>query len=308
MAYDFDKAVDSPSFSPADTGPLSDGTPAPARSPLSRVGSEQISSPTQTKNFRHRLFSSDSHSSVASSVPLPPNSPPDISGNVFHLADFFPPLREPRIQYSDLEIHEISRCLKFTDHHRWSDAPRLYIVLHTIGQLHLLDAVLNGDFSDLCFPFSRASVPELLDSGLRVNFLEAQQLVLTKAVDLEHGSKRHTHFGKDDAFPFEIRGKLGRGGFGIVDKIFNPLSRREFARKRFRRDRGHKKDEVENFKNELQVLKRIDHDHCIKLVSHLVLSYHSLKSNGDTGGKLYRLEILRLDHVTGCRLQHGRFL
>lgn len=304
MAYDFDKASENFSFSAVATAPKTDGTAAP-RNPLSRAGSEQGISPTQPRSFFRRQ---DSQSSVRSPEALPPGSPSYIPEKPFHLADFFPDQGEPRTAYSDLEIHEISRCLKFADQHEWSDAPRLYIVLRTIGQLPVLDILLGEGINDLWFPFTPASVPKLLSPDLRLLFLDAQQLVLTKAVDLETGSKRHTHFGKDDAFPFEIRGKLGRGGATNVDKIYNPLSHREFARKRFRRGRGQSKGEIDNFKNELQVLKRIQHDHCIKLVSRPHPPYHPIKSKVDTGGELHRSEILWLNYVTHCRLQSSRIL
>lgn len=327
MAYDFDKTSDNFSFSAVATAPKKDGTAAP-RNPLSRAGSEQGVSPTQTRSFfegqdsqssvrspepppfsptqpRSFFERQDSQSSVTSPLTLPPSSLPE---KPFHLADFFSDQGEPRNAYSDLEIHEISRCLKFADQHEWSNAPRLYTVLRTIGQLMVLDTLLGEGINDLWFPFKPESVPKLLSPDLRLLFLDAQQLVLTKAVDLETGSKRHTHFGKDDAFPFEIRGKLSRGGAANVDKIYNPLSHREFARKRFRRGRGQSKGEIDNFKNELQVLKRIQHDHCIKLVSRPHPLYHPIKSKSDTGSELHRFEILWFDYVAHCRLQSSRIL
>ena len=259
-------------------------------------------SPTQPRNLFGRH---DSQTSVTSPLTLPPDP---ISENPFHLADFFSDHGEPRLAYSDLEIHEISRCLKFADQHEWSDAPRLYTLLRTIGQIPVLDILLDEGINDLLFPFTPTTVPKILSHDSRLRFLNAQELVLTKAVDLETGSKRHTHFGKDDAFPFIIRGKLGRGGCANVDKIYNPLSKREFARKRFRRGRGQSKGEIDNFKNELQVLKKIQHDHCIKLVSRPHPPYHSIKSKSDTGSELHRFEVLWSDYVSHCRLQSSRIL
>ena len=330
MDYDFDKAPEDFSFSSVATGTKSNGTAAP-RNPLSRAGSEQGVSPTQPRGFFARQDSGssvrslepppfsptqprsffgrqDSQSSVQSSQPLPPGSPSYIPEYPFHLADFFPDQGEPRNAYSDPEIHEISRCLKFADQHDWSVAPRLYIVLRTIGQLMVLNILLDEGINDLWFPFTPASVPKILSPDLRLLFLDAQRLVLTKAVDLETGSKRHTHFGRDDAFPFETRGTLGRGGAANVDKIYNPLSRREFARKRFKRGRGQSKGEIDNFKNELQVLKRIEHPHCIKLVSRPHPPYHPIKSKSDAGSELHRFEILWFDYVAHCRLQSSRIL
>ena len=175
---------------------------------------------------------------------------------------------KPRTRYSDADIHDISRCLKKLQEHAWSEAPRLYTVLRTIGQVQILDTILEKGISDFWFPFSAATVPKSLSLSLRAEFLDTQALVLTKAVDLEkNGTKTHAHFGREDTFPFEVREKLGSGGYATVDKLFSPFSRREFARKRFRRGKGESKVEIESFKNELKVLKRIQHHHCIELVS-----------------------------------------
>ena len=304
MAYDFDKAFENFSSSVVAKAPKSSGTAAP-RNPLSRAGSEQGVSPTQPRTFLERQ---DSGSSLRSPEPLPPGSPSYVPEKPSHLADFFPDKEEPRTAYSDREIHEISRCLKFADQHEWSNAPRLYIVLRLIGQLMILDTLLGEGINDLWFPFKPEAVPKLLSPDLRLLFLDVQPLVLTKAVDLETGSKRHTHFGKDDDFPFEIREKLGRGGAANVDKIYNPLSRREFARKRFRRGRGQSKGEIDNFKNELQVLKRIQHDHCIKLVSRPRPPYHPIKSKSDAGSELHRFEMVWFNYVAHCRMQSSRIL
>ena len=308
MAYDFDKASEDISFSAVATAPKSNGTAAP-RNPLSRAGSEQCFSPTQPRSFLERHDSETSVTSPLSPEPLPPGSPSYIPEKPFHLADFFPNQGEPRTAYSDADIHEISRCLKLNNEQKWSAAPRLYIVLRTINQLNELDILLDQGINDLLFPFTLASVPKRISPNLRNAFLEAQQLVLTKAVELETGAKRHTHFGKDDAFPFEIRGKLGRGGSASVEKVFNPLSQREFARKRFKRgSRGQNKEEIDDFKNELQVLKKVEHDHCIKLVSRPQLPSHPIETENDTGGELYRFEILWFDYVAHCRLQFSRIL
>ena len=306
MAYDFDKAFEDISFRAIATAPKSNGTAA-SRNPLSRAGSEQGISRTQP---RGSLGRQDPETPLKSPDALPPGFPSYILEKPFHLADFFPKQGEPRTAaYSDRDIYEISCSLKFADQHDWADAPRLYIVLRTIGQLNVLDILLEEGINDIWFPFTPGTVPRLLSAELRDAFLDAQQLVLTKAVDLETGAKRHTHFGKDDVFPFEIREKLGRGGSASVDRIYNPLSRREFARKRFRRgSRGQNKREIDDFKNELKVLKRIQHDHCIKLVSRPQPPYHPIKTKSDTGGKLHRFEIFWVDYVTHCRLRFSGVL
>jgi serine/threonine protein kinase len=148
----------------------------------------------------------------------------------------------------------------------WSLVPRIYIVLRILGQLQTLDGFIDQGINDLWFPFSASSLPKVLSLSFHDRFLETQQLVLTKAIDLENSSKGHAHFTRDEEFPYEVRGKLGEGGFGYVDRIYSPLSGREFARKRFRRGKWIRKSDLQSFVNELQNMRRIHHIHCVELV------------------------------------------
>ena len=249
--------------------------------PQAHETTSQLSLPIQSKESLHREQSPSSQSSLISSPPLLPSSQSSLlqtssptpeakvhSAKPSKLSDFFGPNAERRVRYSDGEIQEIARQLRTSEREAWSQAPRLYIVLRTIGQLQAFDTILDHGIGDIWFPFNASSVPTNLSSSLRAEFLDSQQLVLTKAVDLEKSEqKKHAHFGRDEAFPFEVRERLGRGASGTVDKVFSPFSRREFARKRFARGSGPaNKSEVHSFKTELQVLKRIQHHHCIELV------------------------------------------
>ena len=185
------------------------------------------------------------------------------------LGDFFAILGEPRARYSDRDIQEISCHLQSNGKQAWSQVPRLYTILRTIGQLHIIDALIEQGISDYWFPFDTKSVPTLLSSSMQYHFLESQSLVLTKAVDLEKNSrKQHAHFGREDVFPFEIGERLGSGGYGTVDKVLSHFSHREFARKRFARKKGGNKRDVQSFLTELQVLKRLQHRHCVELVGY----------------------------------------
>ncbi|MCJ1398420.1 hypothetical protein MMC11_001618 [Xylographa trunciseda] len=185
------------------------------------------------------------------------------------LGDFFVVGEEPRVCYSDRELLDISRHLNLCGRQAWCRAPRLYTVLRIIGELKSLDAIIDQGISDIWFPFTASSVPTILSPSMRIKFIEAQPLVLTKAVDLEKDNrKNHTHFSRDETFPFEVRGKLGSGRYGTVDRVFSPFSRREFARKRFVRLKGTgSKDEIQSFKTELNILKKIRHPHCIELIA-----------------------------------------
>ena len=183
------------------------------------------------------------------------------------LSDFFTVREGARTRYSDFEIRQVSNLLKDDDKFKWSQVPRLYTILRTIGQLHVLDNIIEQGINDYWFPFDVKSAPTILSASMRNQFVESQSLVLTKAVDLEKSPlKHHAHFGKDDIFPFDIGDKIGSGAFGTIDKVTSHFSHREFARKRFPRKKGGTKSEIQSFRTELQVLKRIQHQHCAELV------------------------------------------
>ena len=262
MAYEAAEHFQFPEHSDED-GPENDSTAV-----FSEPRSPPSFSPVESENPFERIQSSSSIPSVLERPPLPPRSHTLSQGKPSKLADFFVAADERRTRYSDADIHDISRCLKKLQRHEWSEVPRLYTVLRIIGQVHILDSILEEGISDFWFPFSAASVPKSLSLSLHTEFLDTQALVLTKAVDLEkNGTKIHAHFGLEDTFPFEVRGRLGSGAYATVDKLLSPFSRREFARKRFRRGKGENKVEIDSFKNELKILKRIRHHHCIELVS-----------------------------------------
>ena len=185
------------------------------------------------------------------------------------LGDFFSGVAKERSEYSDQDLQEISDLLQSGQRTAWSLVPRLYTVLRTIGELHLLDGFIDQGINDYWFPFDAKSVQTTtLSSPAQSQFLDAQKLVLTRAVDLEKNTeKRHIHFSGRDTIPFEILGELGRGAYGKVDKVYSPFSQRELARKLFKRTRGGNKAAVQSFFNELRVLKRIQPQHCVEFVS-----------------------------------------
>ena len=263
-----DKAIEegftaSPCQSPQD-GPKSDNTAVPQRDPLSRAGSRQgpaIRSSSST-SVSQLAFSSVSrkplpHRESTSSIPQPRSS---------SLAKFFEEREDESARYSDWDFQEISRHLR-AEERDWSKVPRLYTVLRIIGELHVIAKLLDQGYHDYWFPFDEHSVPRILDHSSGEKFLVTQELVLTKAVNLEKGGmKEHAYFGTGDTFPFEVKEVLGRGGSAVVDKVCSTFSNREYARKRFKRGKD-ESQKIETFKKEVQILKRVEHRHCIKLVS-----------------------------------------
>jgi len=96
--------------------------------------------------------------------------------------------------------------------------------LRLIGQLQYFDSFLDQGVNDLWLPFSAVSLPSSLGLAYHEEFLKRQTLVLTKAINLENGSRGHANFTRNDPFPFEVKETLGEGGFGYVDKIVSLIS------------------------------------------------------------------------------------
>ena len=265
-----------PCQSPED-GPKSDSTAMPQRDPLSRAGSRQglaIRS-SSSASVSQLPFSRVSrkplpHHESTSSIPQTRSS---------GLAEFFEDREDENARYSDWDFQEISRHLR-AEESDWSKVPRLYTVLRIIDELHTITKLLDQGYHDYWFPFDEHCVPRVLDHSSREKFLATQELVLTKAVNLEKGEmKEHAYFGTGDTFPFEVKEVLGRGGSAVVDKVCSTFSNREYARKRFKRGKGGNQ-EIETFKKEVQILKRLEHRHCIKLVSDRSSLQPCLVANG----------------------------
>jgi hypothetical protein len=191
----------------------------------------------------------------------------DSASSDVKLGDYFRSMEYPRNQFTDAQCQHIARLLCESGKVSWGRVPRIYIILRIIDQLPVLDAFIDQGINDLWLPLTGPSLPSALSVGCHQDFIAAQPLVLTKALDLENNTKGHAHFTRDDPFPFESKETLGSGGFGIVDRILSPLSGREFARKRFRRAIKMRRAELDSFMNELKILKRLHHVHCIELVS-----------------------------------------
>lgn len=187
-----------------------------------------------------------------------------------------------RHSYSDAEFEEISTYLRNTGHRDWSVVPRIYTVLRLVGQLDLLGSFLEKDITDIWFPFSDNTLPKSLKQPHRSEFLAIQEVVYSKALRFERGSKldgksvnrKHAHFSRDEPLPFTVIANLGGGAHGIVDKVMSKLSNQEYARKRFRRSAVVAKKDIKTFFNELKILKMLSHNHCVELVRCLIFKVH----------------------------------
>jgi hypothetical protein len=163
----------------------------------------------------------------------------------------------------------VSRLLSQVDP-QWSKIPRTYITFRTIGCLDLLDAFIGLGFSDPWFPWTERGLPLILPPSRRAKFVAAQNLVMTKSLDLEKGDKgEHCHFRHGESLPFEEKGILGTGGFGQVDRVLSLISFREYARKRVPRSTifgGRSAENVKRFIAEIEILKRLKHIHIAEFV------------------------------------------
>jgi hypothetical protein len=245
----------------------------PATPTEALIASNVASSSTLSKQHQSQETTRDAESTLSTSTLMQKTTidtsltekPGDAETNKA-LSDYF--LNQTRT-YDDADCFRISQLLEEDDHLQWSHNPRIYIVLRKIGQIRYIDKLLKYGINDLCLPVDRTALPSVLATYMRDEFVEAQKTVLTKALDLENPmSSRHAHFTKAEQLPFEEAGKLGQGGYGYVDKVISRLSKREYPRKRFRRGRGaQQKEYLKAFKTELDVLKKIQHIHCVDLVA-----------------------------------------
>lgn len=181
------------------------------------------------------------------------------------LAEFFDS-SQPRRPFQDSEIDQISILLERSGHLAHT-CPRTYIVLRSIGQLDLLENLLNAGFSDQEFPVEARGLPSFLAPRIRTAIVEEQYLVLTKSLDLENG--RHRHYAPQEALPFEILGRLGSGGQGQVDRISSRTSFRQYALKRIRRRAvfgNNSKEALKGFLNEMKIVKSLEHRHIIRYI------------------------------------------
>ena len=202
------------------------------------------------------------------------------------LSDFFTDGSPRQTAFTDSEIQQVSLLLSHVNL-QWSKVPRTYIVLRIIGCLDLLNSFIDLGVSDYWFPFTERSLPPCLRPSKRSQFVGAQNLVITKSMDLEKGENgQHCYFRQDEPLPLEMRGILGSGGFGQVDQVLSTISFREYALKRVSRSAvfsGRTEEHirrrakcVKQFITEIGALKRLKHRHIVEFVG----SYTDLKYMG----------------------------
>jgi TolA-binding protein len=185
------------------------------------------------------------------------------------LISFFNQRSDCTTSYTDSEIFEILSLLRSLNE-RGSKVPRTYIVLRNIGKLEFLDDMIDGGFSDYYLPVTDRSLPGCLPPSVKASFVKAQSQVLTKSMNLEKGGYgQHCYYDKDEPPPLERKGILGSGGFGQIDRVFSLISFKEYARKQIPRGlafRGRQKEDMKSFVIEIEIVKRLKHDHIVEFV------------------------------------------
>ncbi|KAL9601995.1 MAG: hypothetical protein Q9179_002687 [Wetmoreana sp. 5 TL-2023] len=153
---------------------------------------------------------------------------------------------------SDSTFKHITDLLTHLESHHghkgWKARPRTYTVLRNIDRLDLFPDFIDHDLNDTAFPYTIDRLPDFVyEDGARDEFL------------------RHQKNGED---LFHLVKHLGRGGYGSVDMVWSRMSFRCFARKQFLRKRSAKEDQtvLKKFENELTNLKRLSHEHLVKVV------------------------------------------
>jgi tetratricopeptide (TPR) repeat protein len=246
---------------------------------LESKNSSEVTLQEQQKNVeaeqREEVPGADHKDSLASEELSPKltlaRAPPALTNTLAdtvsrRLSDFFPEGNQRQTAYTDSEIQQVSLLLRQINL-QWSKVPRTYIVLRTIGCLDLLDSFIDRGFSDHWFPMTERKLAKFLRPSRCSQFVAAQDLVMTKSMDLEKG--QHCFFREHEPLPLEMKGILGSGGFGQVDRVLSLISFREYALKRVSRSTafsGRGTECVKQFIAEIGILKRIDHHHVVEFV------------------------------------------
>ncbi|CAO2655517.1 Nn.00g043200.m01.CDS01 [Neocucurbitaria sp. VM-36] len=174
-----------------------------------------------------------------------------------------------RDPFTETDLRGISDVLRRSGRLSWSRIPRIYAILRTIDQIAAIDIFVSNEITDLSFPFDQRTLPGAFKSqSARCDFLEAQALVLSKALDLERENGKHRHFANVADVPFQKLAELGKGGSGYVDKVRSTVTYKEYARKLLPRGRTFRKDQnvLRDFERELGTLKKLSHQHIVELI------------------------------------------
>lgn len=111
------------------------------------------------------------------------------------MAIVFRPIETKGSQFADSDFDMMSQLLNQVGKPQWSYRPRTYAVLRMIDRIDLFDTFILEGLKDIAFPYTDSRLPNSLSPAAKAKFLQAQNLVLTRASDLEKSGGRHRHLG-----------------------------------------------------------------------------------------------------------------
>jgi hypothetical protein len=190
------------------------------------------------------------------------------------LRPHLPSLSEALTRKRPLEDSVFPLVAEYLTHHgkgEWSLRPRTFAVLKMLGRPELLEDFVKKHRYDSALPYTEGNLPDAVRGlDLRAKFLQLQALVACQESDisaLEEGGK-HLHLSKSGDEYFLSCAPLGQGKKGIVDHVISRRTALPFARKRLKRGLSAPLDAkiLGEFETEIHALKRLCHNHIVKLV------------------------------------------
>lgn len=174
------------------------------------------------------------------------------------------------IERSFEELREYLKDVK--DHRNLSYSIRVAVLLEVIGSRNKIASTVKSGFTDYWLPVSESCVPVDLSPGEYDRFLKAQPSFLDNSFDLNgrhHHLSQHALSKERPIVPQSLKwiSIIGQGGYADVSKV-ESTDGKFYALKRIRRHNRYDDAmaQMKSVKEELEVLKRIDHYHCVKLM------------------------------------------
>jgi hypothetical protein len=110
------------------------------------------------------------------------------------MAALFSAAEANQSQFADSDFDKVRRLLaQVGKPPQWCYRPRTYAVLRMIDRIDLFNTFISDGLKDIAFPYTDSRLPHSLSPTAKAKFLQAQNLVLTKASDLEKSDGRHRH-------------------------------------------------------------------------------------------------------------------
>jgi hypothetical protein len=171
--------------------------------------------------------------------------------------------------FSETDLLKLSQLLRDSGKVKWAERPRIYAILHLIGQPEAIEDFVAENIFDISLPFKLESrLPFALKAPTaRKNFIEYQRHLLTAAADIEKKPGTHQSLINGNLY-YQAKVELGSGSFGWVDHVWSALSLESFARKRIRRRATFRQDHevITAFISELKILQKVSHHHLVEFV------------------------------------------